>query len=53
LHVDLAEAGDAARELEECLNAFKDTHVCEADLLPDSLVQSMIGWCAMAYLDEL
>ena len=33
LHVDLAQASNAAGELEECLYAFQDTHVCEADLL--------------------
>jgi hypothetical protein len=34
LHVDFAEARDAAGELEEGLHAFEDAHVCEADLLP-------------------
>jgi uncharacterized protein YgiB involved in biofilm formation len=33
LHVDLAEASDAAGELEQCLDAFEDAHVCEADFL--------------------
>jgi hypothetical protein len=38
LHVDLAEASDAAGELEECLDAFEDAHVCEADFLSMMLV---------------
>jgi len=33
LHVDLAEACDAAGELEQGLDAFEDTHVCETDFL--------------------
>lgn len=33
LHVDLAEAGDAAGELEERLHTFENVHVCEADFL--------------------
>lgn len=33
IHIDLAKPRDAARELEESLNAFKDAHVREADFL--------------------
>jgi hypothetical protein len=33
LHVNLAQTGNAAGELEQCLNAFQDTHVRESDLL--------------------
>jgi hypothetical protein len=33
LHVNLAETGNAAGELEECLNAFEDPHVSETDFL--------------------
>ena len=42
LHVNLAEPGDAAGQLEEGLDAFQNTHVREANLL-DKLQLRMLA----------